>query len=330
MEGDNPDMRSLRRFPNVCLRTSLALPLAAALLSLVACSRGPAATPDDPSTAAGTFGLDTVPTGAGGAQQPDLLQRADGSWVLAFARDRLGDNHAYVVTSRDGTSWSEPTRLPSAAYSDASPVIREEGDTLHAMFVSNRTGTWKAYETSSSDGRTWSPAIPVDVPAQSPQDLAIASTSSAQLLALETMTGGVVCSRRPGSRTPWPRPVTLEVRGGAPSLALDPDGLGLAWIRQGEVCSLYGETAQGTWSPRQKTVTGQVAWLRGQSELYIVATPDGRLEVQQRDGSLVARLGTGSTAPAIDPCGVRSTQGKLWITFTDETTGRIRLARERV
>ena len=306
------------------------LGLLAACLPLVACSRTPTSSPADPTGTTGDFTLETLSTGPGGAQQADLLQRADGSWILAFARDRLGDAHVYTMTTRDGSSWSEPVRLPSATYSDAAPALREEAGTLHVLYVSNRTGAWKAYETRSADGRTWSPATGLEVSASSPQDLALATSPTAQLLAVETMTGGVFSTRRTGGRSPWSRPVPVEPRGGAPSLALGPDGLGQAWVRQGEFSSLYAEATSGSWSPRQKTVTGQVTWIRGQNDAWVVATPGGQIEARKSDDTLLARTATGGPSPAIDPCAVRSAQGKLWITFSDETTGRIRLARERV
>jgi hypothetical protein len=260
------------------------------------------------------------------------MQRTDGAWVLAFARDRLGDSHCYVMTSGDGSTWNDPVRIPGAAYTDSSPTLFEQNGVLHIVYTSNRTGSWKGYESTSVDGRTWSPATLLEITAEAPLDLSIAVSKNQQSLAFETLKGGVSSSRRTSSGGTWSKPVQVESLSGAPSLALDASNLGQMWVRQGDRSVLYSETRTDSWMSRNLTISGQAAWVRGLEGAWIVATPDGFIEQHLKDGpgfQSSQRFQSG-TVPATDPCAVQSAQGKLWVTFSDETTGRIRLARQRV
>lgn len=272
-------------------------PLAIALISLAVALTGcgPNALMSGPSTGGAPqvvagWTLSRVTPDGVHAVEPSLIERRDGGLAIAYSTDKLGDQHVYCTTSKDGARWTAPVAIAKSALTDESPALYEDAaGTLHVLFASNRSQRFGLYEATSSDGASWSEAaaLPED-PDQSYRP-SVASLSSGTLaLAYETL-GGALRFRTRSALGTWSEAATIHHGGGDPALAALPDGrLMLAYRSYGKL-QLRSRSASGTWGePSDLGSLGEAPSLSvdPQGGLWLVYASEGdsTLKLQERRG----------------------------------------------
>jgi hypothetical protein len=102
------------------------------------------------------------PGGAAEDEDPSVLRAADGTLAVAFFSHRQGNSDIYITTSRDGATWTGPTRVTTDVDEDFAPnLIQDQAGRFHLTWFRRAPGpTYYAHvrSTSTMDLAVWSPA----------------------------------------------------------------------------------------------------------------------------------------------------------------------------
>lgn len=250
----------------------LALLTVAASLLLAGCG----AVPGAGMTAQMVGGQKVVKLGFGaeGGDDPAVIRRADGSWVLAYVGTYVENRRIYVATSADGNAFAASAPIEEHEYSDQSPALVEDGDgRLHLFFTSNRDGhDFELYHSVLEPGGAW--AQPQHVAGFTGlQNLAVAQREGRFLMAAEVMGDGLFVSTSADGASWTPRELVAQA-GFEPAATFTADGTAVvAYQRSGQIF-VRASRPGGAWSEEAVAAQGEgrlrqpaLAWTEGRGVL---------------------------------------------------------------
>lgn len=256
----------------------LTLTVAAALLA--GCGAAPGQTAGVAAQTVAGKSLVKLGFGAEGGTQPSLIRRANGEWLMVYVGTNVADRHLYWTRSTDGTRWSAPIAIESAAYSDQAPSLVEDAQgVVHCFFASNRGGENFNLFHATFDG-VWSASTEI-AGFEGLQDLSATYAGGRFLLAAEVMAEGLFATTSADGVTFTEREKLADA-GFEPAVTFLPGGAALvAYTRANE---LIARTSQpgADWAAEQ-VVASTSSRLRGPALAW--SGDHGKLIYTERAGA---------------------------------------------
>lgn len=97
---------------------------------------------------------------------PSLIERADGSFMIAYERlDANFENGDVMVTvSDDGTAWAAAVPVVAGPGNERHPALVQMNDgSYRVYYLSDEAGGYRIHHATSPDGTTWTPRGIVDL-----------------------------------------------------------------------------------------------------------------------------------------------------------------------
>lgn len=252
----------------------LAFLTVAASLLMAGCGAVPGASTGVAATTVGGQKVAKLGFGAEGGDDPAVIRRADGSWVVAYVGTYVDNRLLYVATSSDGLTFGASTLVEDHLYSDQSPCLVEDGNgQLHLFFTSNRDGNdFELYHSTLGADGTW--AQPQHTAGFTGlQNLAVANRDGRFMMAAEVAGDGLFATTSADGAT-WTERELVAQAGFEPAVTFTADGTAVvAYQRSGQIFvrssrpgAAWGEeatAAQGEGRLRQPSLT----WTEGRGVL---------------------------------------------------------------
>ena len=192
-----------------------------------------------------------IPAGIDGSY-PNLMQDSNGTFWATFSWYENGRSSIFITSSRDGTGWSEPSRItdPSGAATFSKLVEKDGGYWL--VYAMHEGPLNHLYLISSKDGRAWSrPVRLTPFEAKNNYPALLADARGALWLAFTSTVTGAEELLITGSQdgVAWSAPIQLtnntrEGRGGKTdykSMLQARDGRYWLFFRSGGLRGMVGE-----------------------------------------------------------------------------------------
>lgn len=250
------------------------LTVAASLLFAAGCGTVPGAGAGVVAQMVGGQKVVKLGFGVEGGDDPAVIRRADGSWVLAYVGTYVENRRLYVATSPDGSHFNAGEAIEEHVYSDQSPSLVEDGDgKLHLFFASNRDGAnFELYHSFLDTDGSW--AQPTAVPGfTGVQNLAVSQRDGRFLMAAEVMGDGLFVSTSADGAA-WTERELVAEAGFEPAATFTADGTAVvAYQRSGQIF-VRSSRAGGAWSEELTAAQGEgrlrqpaLAWTEGRGVL---------------------------------------------------------------